>query len=508
MHDIDNKDNNNPFKPDSAYELCMVNWKLVEQLLLTTEQIKKNGSLIYKEPTEHADVFASRLKKTYLPIGFKEHLIRAVAKATRCKIDRKNIHPKLLPFFKESGDIDGEGNELQIIIGRIVSSLLTFGVGGGIVDSKKNTISNEDAEQWTAEDEKRGNIRPCFIHLIPTQVIGTREENGTISQIRVKSNMIVPCGDFGESEKVQVRVFKKDIHGVTYSIYEKEKNENKKNEKKIIIVTENQPLIKDDKSYFHHIPVVVGYASFEEKIAPFRAHPPLIRLAEQTISLLNAQSIYSSIVALAQVPIPIYSTTLESDELGISNETNEFSKDLQTGNSEVQIIDKGGDGIPPDKFYYADTGALKTGIEAGQKNCETIAKTIEKIGGESIYGKPHVTATANLLEQKSSDNLLQSVLVVTQDILNNALIKFGEWYNIPKEDVGSIEISKDISGIEEMNLRNKEELDRLFNEFQAGIISKETYLKERVARGGYINIVTLDDVDVELGLVTHEPFSG
>lgn len=497
-------DPDDPFEPDLTYNECFINWNLVNILVQTITEVKESG-IIERQLSEHQDVFESRLTKTYMPPGFKEHVAQAVAKIISCAIHMHDIHPELQPFFAANGNLDGQGNNVRIVGGQVVHDMLTFGCGGGIVESENNTIENPS--KWTHKKAQGKGIRPYFVKICPLQVVGIRTNKNTVTQLRVKTSVFVPHGKFNEKEKKQITVYQVEKEGVRYYKYEKDKKD-----KSILINDPKNNFLKKGTVYgenFSHIPLVLAYPSFDSKKQAFRASPPLIKLAEKTKQLLNMQSRQTSAVAQIQMPLIIHLTSLRNDE--DINGFNNPRGDIFTANHTVIDMDKGERNIPPDDLRFVDTNSLATGIEAGQKLIDKIVNEIEILGYSLIYGdKPHIsvtTATQRLLDQKETDSLIQSVLISYEDFLNNLLVEFGEWIGIPEKDVGRIEISKDVSGVIENSFKSVESLKQLENMLNNGVISKKTYLTELVERDTFITMKTSEDVDIELALVAHEEFS-
>ncbi len=97
-------------------------------------------------------------------------------------------------------DVDRQGRNLHVWAREWFDLALSYGLVHVIVDSPP-------AAGATVAQQRAAGIRPYLVTVRPQDVLGWREENGMLTQLRISRVRVESDGDYGERTIEQIRVY-------------------------------------------------------------------------------------------------------------------------------------------------------------------------------------------------------------------------------------------------------------------------------------------------------------
>lgn len=445
-------DGDDPFEPDNEYKKSLPNWLLVNALMSDSNIVRQSGQqFLIKNDIEQQEDYKNRLRRSWLPPGYSEEILRAIGKVFSYeKTIVIQTHPDIEILLN---DLDLSGNSIENVAKELFFNLLQYGVGGGLVDY--NTELG----------------RPFFNCLSPLNVIGCfeKQNNGVtnLTQIRIVENFYEQKGLYGEQEQERVAVFNINDDGfVTITYFEKGTKGIQQLDEAVVLMNEfSQPFTK--------FPIdTCSIVSIKKSF--FRGSPALLRLAENTMRLYNAQSDLDSLIHIAMVPKFIIKT-LDDDVF----------KSLSFG---AQI----GSRLNPEDDAMYITGGEKS-IECGEIQISRIKDDRRSLGFSSLLQNTgNVTATARALDAVENNSRLAGILGNLKNCLDNILLDLAFWKGIAPEDAGYVSIKTDFSQIISNEDKQQAHLDKMMELWAKGGLSLQSLLTEQKRLGALP-----DDFDIE-----------
>ena len=361
--------------PSSAYNIMAEAWKLPEILLTGTAGIRKeSNTYLPRYPKESDPAYLERQKRSVLYSVYQRSLQTYAGLAFNRSVVVSDL-PQELEYIKE--DTDSLNTSLSSFGYDLLHDTIHFGLTHFLVEfpffDEDNTPSLADMEEQ--------KIRPYWVHISPTNLIGWRTEleGGLvkISQIRILESETVEDGEFGEQVLNSVRVITPD----TISIY----TANTKGEYP-------EEATKTWPNSLGYVPLVTIYG---DKTGFLQGKPTLSGLADLNLRHYQKLSDLDNIERMVCTPL-LAATGVEAGALdGI---------DVGPGKL-VSLSD------PSSKLFYVEpTGG---GIPHNQKSIENIEKRMGSLGGDLVLKQQaadRVTATARKIDQSESISILQVMI--------------------------------------------------------------------------------------------------
>ena len=176
-------------------------WAPIDTCLSGTTGLRLNcRDLIPQENSEADDAYNRRIFHATLP-----PFLQRLASQAAGVILRKGVQVEGDEYWEEwTKDVTGDGTTLNEYARRQLVTALLFGHSSSIVDFANVTTPRNLAE------ERQLHRKPYPVPVHPRQVLGWRTSNDSsssdLSQVRIREQIVVPFGAYGEQVVDQVRV--------------------------------------------------------------------------------------------------------------------------------------------------------------------------------------------------------------------------------------------------------------------------------------------------------------
>lgn len=190
-----------PSVVSSAVVAMLGDWEPIDTCLGGTRGLRHNSrALIPQEPSEHSDAYNRRIFHATLP-----PFLQRLASQAAGIILRKGIQLEGDNYWTEwATDVCGDGTTLNEYARRQLITAILYGHSSSVVDFANVTTPRNLAE------ERSLNRKPYLVPVHPRQVLGWRTSNDSTSsdleQVRIREQVVVPSGAYGEQLVEQVRV--------------------------------------------------------------------------------------------------------------------------------------------------------------------------------------------------------------------------------------------------------------------------------------------------------------
>lgn len=254
----------------------LVDWEMVETLDQGTRAMREAGELyLPKRALEEPADYMRRLNTATLFPAFSETLNtlsgRVFAKPVQVGEDVPRwVRDEVLP------NVDRQGRNFHVFAYSAFREALKYGLCHVLVDSPRVEGVR------SREDQRRAGIRPYLIQINPRRVLGWREQEGKLTQLRVRFFRDEYDEDFGQRKVEQIRVYQP---GRT-RVYEQSKD--------------GWAQVDDIPTGMDQIPVATIYTNRTGFMA---ATPALRELAYLNVKHWQQQSSADALLDTASVPI-------------------------------------------------------------------------------------------------------------------------------------------------------------------------------------------------------------
>jgi hypothetical protein len=421
----------------SEVKVMAQNWPIVEALLGGTASMRAAGeSFLPKWPNEEQASYNTRLgTATLFPA-----LGRTISVMTGKPFAKQMVLGDDVPanIVDWCDDADLQGNNLHSFSADLMSEALGYGICGVLVDFPK-----VGADVKTLADERKLGVRPYLVFVRHAQILGWKAERiggaTVLTQLRIAETAEVPDGEFGTACVNRVRVLRPG----SYDLWE----EKEKGEYSLIE--------SDQKTTLDVIPFVPFYG---KKKGFMCGVSPLLDLAYLNVKHWQSQSDQDTILHVARVPI----LAMIGAEDGVA---------LTVGASSAVKLPQGAD-----MKFVEHSGAA---IEAGEKSLEKLEDQMITTGAELLVIKPgeQKSATQSNNEAEANKSDLQRIVESFEDSLDQVLALMAKWVRV--EQGGHASLFKDFGAA----TLTDASAQLIVSMQQAGLITKETALREMQRRG-------------------------
>lgn len=443
-----------------AFRAMEERWELLHDLQGGTRAMRDAGrKWLPQEPKEKDDAYSNRLKRSFLYGAFSDAVDRIVAKPFSSPVTFKGA---TLPIFEEiRKNADQCGSDLTLFARCVFEDAVVHGLSHILVDHPAT------GGKLNAKQERELGVRPYFVHVKATQLIGWRTKRDAagrkiLTQARIYSRAVEPIGEYDEEEVERVRV----ITETRFEVHERRK-------------TEKDFTVRDSGEHtFGGVPLVTLYTSGED----FEATPPLEDLAWMNLAHWQSASDQRNILRFARVGILFGS--------GFTEE--EAEKGFAIGPTNMILSTN-----PEARLTVVEHSGKAIG--AGKEDLEELEAKMDSLGLRPFVDqKGNPTATGKLVdEQKSFSSILAWIRSLELALLS-AFRFAAQW----RGETASEEFEVDVFSEFGISVQTNEAIQNLITMRANRELSRETFLNEVKRRGLLADTVKVED---EIERIESEP---
>lgn len=421
-------------------------WRLAQALLGGTAAMRAAGkTYLPKWPNEDEKAYDCRLAVSVLFPAYKRTVETLTGKPFSKPITVGEDVPD--EFQDWLADVDLQGRNLDAFAADQMETALGYGLSGILVeypDAKKAGVLVNEAGVTTQAAERAAGLRPYFVHIRPTQILGWRAERTKgawkLTQFRFMEHVEEPDGEFGTLSIAQVRV----LSPGRWETYRKASDKDEWNKH------------AEGATTLDFVPFVPVYG---KRTGFMQAEPPLLEVAHLNVKHWQSQSDQDNLLHVARVPI------LTARQVGDKFE-------LKVGASSAVNL---GDGPEAELRYVEHSGKA---MEAGKESLDDLKEEMRQAGAELLVIRPGaITATEVASENAVGMCALQRIVQGLEDALDLALDYMAKW--VKAEQGGHVTIFNDFGAA----ALAETSAELLLKANQAGKISDETFHAELQRRG-------------------------
>ena len=442
------KAGNDPSFLSAQYLMMSEAWQPILICEAGTQGLRENAStLLPLEPREDVDSWRRRVAHATL-----SPFLTRIAEQAAGLIMRKPI--TLQP--REDGqqvdewwelfakDVDGYGTELDSFARQVVLHSLLFGHSAICVDYPSTEAANN------LREERELGLRPFFLEIKATQVLGWRKEADTplakINQIRISEYVEENFGNFGTKVIHQIRILEQG----SWSLWRKGED--------------GWALHQEGTTSLPYIPLAVTYSG---KLGELISKPPLLPIAHLNLQhAVRSCDLFHSLHVASQPIMYLKGFSDDGDDqIGLS------------ANTAILLPETGDVG-------YAEPAS--SAFEAQQNYITELENQCRNLGISTLFNQTYVgeTAEAKSMDRSDSDSMLSVVAQDLERCLQNAFDMVGDYVG---REAPLVTVSRDFN-LQELS---HNQISQYLSLWVQGAISHNTLL-EMLVRGE-----CLPDVDVE-----------
>lgn len=369
-------------KRSAASQAIATQCRLIDDLRGGTDAMRAAGERhLPRRLLEEREDYDRRLAcATLLPV-LAETIKRMVGRVFAAPLQVDGV-----PTWIESEvlpDVDRQGRNLHVWAREWFDLALGYGLAHVLVDSPAATGA-------TVAEQRTAGIRPYLVTVRPQDVLGWRETDGQLSQLRVQSSRTEPDGDFGERTIEQVRVYEVG----RCDIWEKNAKGEWVRVETVVMGLKRIPLI----------------TLYTQRTGFMTAAPPLRELARLNVKHWQLQSSIDTLLDTATVPILVAAGFDDGDKINI-------------GAKQAVRVPMGG------KLEFCEHSGAAIG--SGTAALEKLELDMRQAGARLLEQRPGggETKTAKQVgEEANNDNSdLGAMALQLQDTLTDVLDLVAEW---------------------------------------------------------------------------------
>lgn len=433
-------------EPCEAYKEMASHWVLIEDLRGGTPQMRARAQRwLPQEDGETNGQYETRLSRSVLYEGYVDTVDKLATRPFDQNIAIVGEIPSDLGGREFLESVDGNGGTLDQFASDLLRDMVDYGRCHVFVDMSQMTGVQ------TRADEIEKKIRPYFIRICPSRIIGWRTKmvgsREVTTQIRIREEVMVPEGAFGERESCRVRVWNAD----TWELHEKSKDKDGKEVWNVI------------EKGINPLGVVPIESAYVKRVSPFYARPALAGLAWLNLVHWQSYSDQRNLLRVARVP--------QLMVVGVTSE--ERDKESHIAVSRVWKS------VNPDAraFYVEHTGAA---IAAGETDLQKIEQRMQVLGLQPLVeAASHTTAVGRTMDESRTHSKLGSWCLFTSVVLTRAFHLAARWKKTKMPEKFEVRIFNDF----ELSMRTAQDLQLLLQAVIANKISDELFLTEAKRRG-------------------------
>ena len=423
--------NKNVASTSAEVDQMAADWPMIDALMRGTGAMRKAGkSFLPQWPNESDDSYKNRVEASVLHPAFSKTV---AIMAARPFVQDMKIEPKLpdtLSILDEDADRFNTG--LQEFFADRFKEVLSFGLTGVLID---HTVGSGR----TIAEEKAMGSRPYFCTYPAQSIVGWKQRNGELLQIRLMESVIEDEDQFNTMAVKQVRV----LEPGKWFVY-------RMNDKKDWVIHEEGTTSLD------FVPFVFFYgvkSSFGVGVSP------LLDLAHQNIEHWQSCSDQQHILHIARAPILF--------ACGFKPEA------IQIGGGNVVAAEEVGAKL----LWVEHSGAA---INSGRESIKDLEERMNQSGAELLIKRSgNTTATQVVSENEANKSLLQNITEEFEDGIELCLHYASKW--VGASYIPEVDIYKDFSVD-----AGDQDLEWIFKALEVDILTKDN-VKFELSRRGVID---------------------
>lgn len=422
---------------------------MIADLLGGTAAMRKAGEkYLTRNPKEGQKSYDNRLKKAVLYPAFKQTVLTTSSRPFKQPVRLKSNVPEQIRALMQ--DVDLEGQNLTCFANQVLECAMAYGVTYVLTDFPYAP------EVQTLGDLVGRNLRPYWVHIHPSSVIGITSEkvNGVqvLTEFRYHETVVEQNEQFEEIVYDQIRVLRPGA----WQIWRRDAK------------TNNYALLQEGQTTLDMVPVTAVYTN---RTGFYTGEPLFSELAYANIEHWDSRSEQQNILHVARVPILVRINAEDQDTVEIGT------------NSLIDLP------VDSDMKYVEHSGAA---INAGRQDLQDLQERMTQAGAELLQRRVTMaTATEVKTDANAQMTVLQSIAVDLEDAISRMLQHMADWLGLP--DGGQVEVYKDFTPTDDTVM-----LNALQMMFANGILSKQG-LFENMHRMGFVDENT--DYETEQGRI-------
>lgn len=397
-------------------------WQLITDLLGGTKAMRAAGvRYLPKRAMEGQTDYDARLSAATLFPAFAETITRMVGRVFSEPVTPNDDVPEWIAG-EVLPDVDRQGRSLHVWAKEWFREALALGLSHCLVEAPRAEGVR------TRADQRRAGVRPYLIRISPERVLGWREVEGVLTQVRIKFWRSEEDGEFGTRTIEQVRVY--EIGRVR--TYEKD-------------AEGKWAAVDDVLTGMERIPLITLYT---QRTGMLTATPPLRELAHLNAKHWRMQSGNDTLIETASVPILSMCGVQEGDDVIIGAK---HAVRLPTGAS-LQYVEHSGDAI-----------------ESGRKALLDLVEEMRQAGAKLLQpAEGNRTATEAREDAANDNSQLGGMASQLQDTLVDVLDLVAEYRG--QEAGGTVQLHPNL----DPELDTATAMQDLLAMYRDGVVSRPT----------------------------------
>lgn len=437
-----------PFAPAAVYTQMVHRWKLPRTLYDGTVAMRRAGqTYLPAEPGEKDADYSARLARSTLYNIFRQTVETMTGKIFSQPV---TFAEKTNPRVKDlESDVDRRGTALHPFLKMVMADAMIHGKSHILVD-----MPPIDGPR-TLADERAQGIRPYWVHVPATDVIGwkTAVINGveTLTQVRILQYVCEddPENEFAAIESQKVLVYERD----RWRLYK--------------IAGDKAVLEKAGINTLGRVPLVTVNLQRANDLV---SDPPIEDLAQLNLQHWQSASDQRNILHWVRVPVLFGSGFPEgSDTDGNERLFGPMNMIIAPENAKLSWVEHSG-----------------KAIESGRNDLIDLEERMRVAGLDLLRPRGTRTATEKSIDTESVNSPLQTWAYALKDSIELAIELTCEWMKTPYGESGAV-----VNTSFDLTLHSDQTLQTLEQMRARGDISHETYLNE-IKR----NRVVAEDFDI------------
>lgn len=443
-------DTNKVDTPSIGYLAMQEKWGMLHDLLGGTDTMRAASTKwLPKEEAEADDTYAVRLARSVLYNALADTVEKLVSKPFANTVTIRGELPENLESLEDNADY--AGTDLTQFARDVFEAGVQYGLTHILVDFPK-------LGPLTLAQERETGVRPSFIHIKPTQLIGWESVisptgKRILTQIRIAEERTEPDGKYGQTTRSYIRVYTPD----TFELWAEDTDT-------------NEWFLEEEGTHtFGEIPLVTFYI---QKVSHLVGTPPLEDLAHLNIAHWQSDSDQRNILRFAR-----------SGLLLITGVTEGEVPQVVIGPNQVLALTA----TDADMKYVEHTGKA---IESGEHDLTKLEERMEVLGLQPLIQRTSMsTATGKVLDEARTQSNIQAWIHSLENALLTAFKFAAKWMDETLADDFSVDIFSDFS----LSFKSNDDAKLLLEARLSGEISRELFLTEYKRRGMFSDAVVVEE---------------
>jgi hypothetical protein len=458
-------------QPSISYQRCAKKWKMVDDLCGGTRAMREaRTDWLPRELREEDASYNARVDRSILYGALRDTIDNVVSKPfSKPIVSSDDVLDERLMRIEDS--VDRRGQSLTSFGAEIFKAAIKYRYTYVLVDYPAAVVDgNGNVVRRNVGQERAGDIRPYFVHIKPTSMLGIRygtDETGReiVTQARIHSTEMVEDGEYGDIEVERIVVWTT----TEVVIYESVKGDGDK----FVEVDRRSHTYKEVPIYRLDLDPEGGDSG----------ELPFEDLAWLNIAHWQSMSDQRNILRVARVPM-ILAAGFDKSEIG-DNLTVSASRFFRTKNPAARLE------------HVEHSGKA---IEAGENDLRRLEERMIIIGLQPLVQNSGTqTATGKAIDQAQSHTMVQAWIRETEGFLLELYRMAARWLGpaVTIPETFKLSINNDFG----YSINAAQDVANLIKARMAGELSRKTFLQELKRRGFLSDGI---DINIEMSAIEEE----